>query len=585
MNSSIHTASSSEQFNAVCTQIGHFGEEGYERIQITRNQLGAIPVAIPSSSWIERVLRFFGFKKRDLQLTEVANFSLNWLRAHALDHKYHTDFHEQLPQIEKLRPLMQKAHLEEDFNALISSTEQIQKICESIGQRFESQISTLLDPANDAVKRSMDSCNQAQNLWKALEQRRAALDIKEPTIADFQFHLPHDIPGSDEIEIKIKDILSKFLSRPGTTIARLKKTTTVILNVPTEGSISYELPMKADFYLEGAISQRRIVLKTKEVIGSGGERKVLRAFDLLSGEELVSKPFVNGIEKLIVENAHKNQLTGFVPFIGQRNQTRFYEKKCETLTSYLKADPSIRYKLIFQLLSALKNLHSHNISDFSYTIKTEKGAETKKIGIVNIYHGDIKAENILVFSDKNNIPQAALSDLGTLCNVVTPCYTVLFRSPEKTRFIEEKCYFFNEPSPFIKTEDIITHHRTYGQSNDVWSLGLVLITILSEGCVLPGSNLKDGIPNLNCFKKGLDDHQKAQKQQQRPIMPNQRATPADFFVKDLNQKDIDQSIDLLVSECNPPEELKLVWRLAKCMLQVDPSRRITAARAIEMLKT
>lgn len=584
MSFSINLTNSGDLFKTVCNQLSHFGEEGHERIQIAKAQTGDIPFATFSPSRIERVLRFFGFKKSCFRLNEVSNFSLNWLRAHAL--KYNEEFHSQIPQIQKLRPLMVKAQLGQDFDELISSVETArinhisvqayEKTSAELEKKYEEKGKILEQKVAERLVDIQLVYENTQQLHQALKQR-VAFSKRELNLADFQFHWPQNFQKPDQFESVITAILSRFLFHPGTTIQRLKKTKTIILNVPVLGQTVYELPIKADFYLEGSVSQRRIIIKTPEKIGSGGERKVMRAFDLLSGEELVSKPFTsNPREKQVIQYIHENQLPGFVPFIEVRNN-RFYEKRCLPLDSYFSASAPLRFKLIHQLLSAVKTLHGLHISlSYSFEDRYSRIMTTRNLDKVAVFHADIKPANILVFTDSKNNHNACLSDFGSVCAVASNGYTKFFRSPERTAFIENEVYKLGEVSRLITTDHIVEHNLTFGQSNDVWSLGLVLLTLLCGGRTLPSYKRAIGIPDLKCFSQGVEKYNQEQHHQdQRTKIPQntkKRIPPPDSWIKDLKQQDIDSSIMQLKNEC-PEPIFEQVWPLVQKMLLIDVNKR------------
>lgn len=533
MSFPIKLTSSADQFNAVCSRLSLYGAPKCERIQIAKLGTGFEPATAATPDWIERILRFFGFKKQSLRLNEAAQFSLNWLRAHALH--YRTEFINQIPQINSLRPLMKKAHLEGDFDALIASAE------------------------NYAALEEFKKKSEGETLMKTEH-------IKEELSKRFQFHWPAGFPKAAEIEEDIKVILEKFLTRPGTTLKRIKKTATIQMDVPCEGSSTYTLPVKADFFLEGAITERRIIIKTKEVVGSGGERKVLRAFDLLSGEELVSKPYATSVEKMIVKKAHTDKLSYFPPTVGVREK-RFYEKRCQTVTSCYHEPAPVRHALVLQLLSAVKTLHQCWLSGCTYTEKKEDGSIVEKpIDKAPLYHGDIKPANILAYKDSKGDLKAVLSELGTMGNFVSVSYTTFFRSPEKTDFIENKFYLFGVRVPFITSSDIIQHNQLYGRTSDIWSLGVTLTTILSGGLLMPGCPEEFGVPDLDCFRKHYEDLKSGVR----------KKMPGDIWVLNLTQEEIDASIDT-ISKRSKTEEYSDTWNLIKRMLKVDPKERYDAS--------
>lgn len=551
-----------EDFKKTCTQFLQFGKLGTERIQIKKSQLGYSPSLTSSPGWIERILHFFGFKKSELRLKEVAHFSLEWLKAHALNDCQ--EFTIQLPNIRALGPLMKKAGIEDDFHNLLSETKKLavrlNKATENIKESFSSKANT-----KSIFQRYQELFDRLTNTKKELEKR---LEICRKYLipSDFKLHWPEGIADIDQNDAIIRDILAQFIMNPGAKIARSNKSKEIVCYIPTKEKVVRTPSVKIDFYIAGSIPKQRIIVKTNEVIGEGGERKVKSAFDLLSGEKLASKPFSNVVEKFIIQHIHANNIKGFVPLIGVREK-RFYEVHCQTLDSYFTASPEVRYQLIKQLVSALKILHDlvlDNLLSYTYQDRFE-GDKTISIPKVHVYHGDLKPGNILVYPNEEGQPQAVLSDLGALCQVTRAIYTLFYKSPEKTNFLENKYFFHGKISPFIKMSEIVEHHLKFGQTNDIWSMGLVLIMLLSNGRTLADKNEIPDLDFLRNVKKGRFDQD------------------FDAGIKDIKQKEVDQSIDKLMAECKPPQIFKSVWCLVKLMLKVNPEERCTATQASQLL--
>lgn len=569
MGFTVNLLPSQDRFKAVCTELTQLGKVGFERICISTGEDGFRPCLTSTPGWIERILRFFRFKNKNVRLQEVANFSLNWLRAHAFH--YTKEFHAQISQLETLRPLMKKAQLEKEFDRLLDETKEkapqekrVQKFVEDSKElitesqkRFDELAKQLQDAHHQNMLKLEDRLYQLEEIRVQLTSRIGRM----PIVANFKLHWPKEFKEKDQAEPLIKTIISDFLLHPGTIIRRQKKSTTISLDVPEQETRTYDLPVKIDFYLEGAIRQRQIIMKTQQIIGTGGQRKVLQAYDLLSGRELVSKPFVSDGERLLVRTFHQQRIAGVVPYFAG-TEKRFYEMKCQPLIKYLKEPIEVRAKMALELISGLNNIHDIILGDCVVTCPNGHRVEIPRLPF---YHGDIKFPNILVFENQLGKLEAAFSDLGGAAAVEKYCYSSFFRSPELTRFIENTCYFLGQQSTFLNQGQIIQHNLAFGQSNDVWSLGLVLLTLLAGKTLNGFSPELDelGVPDLSCFINRL-------KQVRFSIIRTD-----DEWIQRLTQKEIDESIDKLKKECSLSDAAKKIWSCIPKMLQVDPQNRAT----------
>lgn len=519
----INSVNSSENFENTCSHLSHFGEKGYERLQIVKTATGYAPALTGQASFIEKVLAFFGIKRRSLRLNEVAHFSLNWLRVHASDYP-----ESNLKAIKSLLPLMKKANLEKEFNVFLKKISDIKP-----------------EKKAESVKPSL-----------------TVIHAK-----DFTFHWPKDFKEADKLEGPINTVLTHFLSHPGTQIRREKKSSVIDLYIPIKGKVSVNIPLKVEFYLEGAINNRKIIVKMKDVVGKGGERKVVRAFDILNNVELVSKPFVNELEKTMISTIMNNNLPGFIPVTAVTN-SRFYERRCRHLSSYFNASSPIRRSFIIQLLSGLKAIHQKQLKSLDYYVEQGNTKVTKKVNNVNIYHGDIKPDNILIYEEQGSL-KCGFSDLGSLCNIPALTFTHFFRSPEKTRCIQN----IRHGRSNMTVDGIVKHNIDFGQTNDVWSLGMVIVTLLTGGSTLNLTNDNNlnklfkemGVPNLEIFKKIVGLYKV------KTNLGNN--DPVDAVIQDIEQNEIDDSLDKLM-EAFKDESFKDIWSIVKLMLQVDPAKRI-----------
>jgi len=569
MGFTVNLLPSEDRFKAICTQLTHLGEVGFERVCISKVEEGFLPTLTSKPGWIERILRFFRFKSKNTRLQEVANFSLNWLRAHAFH--YTKEFHQQIVQLENLRPLMKKARLEKEFDVLIADTKEkasldnrLQRFVEDskkmIADRMQ-QLDELAKQQQDEYRQAIGKVQERTSHFEGVTSQLIARKGRIPILADFNLYWPQSFKEKDKTEPLIKAIISDFLLKPGATIRRQKKSTKINLDVPEEETRIYDLPVKIDFYLEGAVRQRQVIMKTNEVIGKGGQRKVLQAYDLLSGRQLVSKPFVSDMERLLVRSFYQKRIAGVVPYFAGTDK-RFYEMKCEPLSHFLTQPITVRKKMALDLISALNSIHDCFFADCDAPC-----SDGVRVSIPRLphYHGDIKFPNILVCENASGNPEAVLADFGGAVAVSKFQYSLFFRSPELTRFIENKVYFFGKPSSFLRERQIIEHNVNFGQSNDVWSLGLALLSLLS-GKTLKGFEPaieEVGVPDLRCFGNHL------QKSRFRP------ARTPDGWIQDLTQIEMDESIAELEIKCSLPDEAKKIWSCIQKMLQVDPKNRAT----------
>lgn len=559
-----------DSFQDACAKLANFGNVGNEHIRITRGQFGYLPVTISKPGWIAGILAFFGFKKNNQRLQEVAHFSLNWLRHHALANS--EEFYRQLPQIKKLSTLMSKANLDNDFNNLLTAAESIRQIInpnttphpkldlllEDHTNNIVNQLDNIKPSFDDLEKLALD-CN---GLYNELKER---LNIQMAAKQALCMSLlgPKDLSEMDQPSIK--EILTCFIGQPGTTITRVKKSKTIVVASPARKETTYSFPEKIDFFLEGSIRQRKIIIKTEMTIGAG-KRKIKRAFDLITRQELVSKPFGNIFEKAFISHIHGIQGHGFPHCVAIRAK-RFYEERGVIFDPNLVMSPETRYALSRNLILAINNLHALSQSNVVFKGKDFPNISVEKKVELPFFHGNITTQDILIYADVKNQYRAALAGFSNMCDVESLAFTEFFRSPERTSFLENRCFPHGKRSEFLGISECLKHYLKYGQSSDIWSLGL-LLTIILSGKSLQSPHLKHPIPKLKCFETMLVASQK----------PFFGSRTADCDVINLTQQQVDDSIGGLINE-EPIPELNPVWVVVKAMLRVNPKERIKAADA------
>lgn len=514
---------------------------------ISKTQFGCSLAIAPSPSWIERILYFFRFKSRCKRLQNVALFALEWMSYH--QKLYTSPEHKRVLTLlfQQLSPIMEKAGRIEEFRRLVDS-----------GLSQETGLALSEKPL----------------FWDGAFQQL----LKEKTRGD--------------IEQKVRQVLSLFRKTPGAEISRAKKTKTVTISYPNQPPAKVTFPVKVDFYLQSKLDQQRIIVKIKHLVGEGGQRKVLAACDLLTGEALVSKPFVAITEKTILLHPISKR---YSPFLIARNERRFYERKGLPISSEnLKNTTAMqRHDIMESLIQSLYVLHNLTISGLKFSTGTSE--TTRELQPIPVYHGDIKPGNILFFLEPDSRKyEACFIDFGCASRVTSLDFTPFFRSPQKTS------YLLRYPQPLFEMNE--AYNRAFGRPDDIWSLGLTLAFILSGGMKWQFSSThiiwklslynccqeatlvltvdgqdkpidevlsKSGIPNFSCFTKHIE------KWIQNHLRPSSSRSKleADSWVAMLTQAELDRSIDQLEHTTDPKQELTNEWNHVRQMLQLDATKR------------
>ena len=330
---------------------------------------------------------------------------------------------------------------------------------------------------------------------------------------------------------------------------------------------------------------------TKKIIGEGAERTVKLWFNLTTGEYLAKKRVVNAIEKKVVQFFRDKGAIGIAPIYLLRevplNPTSSKIQMIEPLYAgpltilfgtRVLARTEQKLSIIHDLLCGLANLHKCSLEDLTFT--PNRWDKPVELGIVKMFHKDIKPGNILVrYLPDEDRWQAVISDFGSAGQVSAFGGTIGYKAPEEVRF-QLKHDSWNT-GHISDTMAIITHNLNFGQAMDVWSLGLVLVEVLSGklSTRLPEAPFPPISSIEQCFFRKVD-----------PFRYSPEPRHPDEKIADLRQADIDQDLARLQNDaqCLNQDEAQVLnksWDLIKSqMLKVNPYERKSTEETLSKFK-
>lgn len=364
----------------------------------------------------------------------------------------------------------------------------------------------------------------------------------------------------------------------------------LIITYPTH-RVSVQLPLSLTLIqTEGQL--KYILLLTKKIIGQGGERTVKLCFNLTTGEYLAKKRVVNSIEKTVVQFFRNKGAIGIAPIYLLREVLLTPTLSKIQMIEPLYAGPLTilfgtrvlarteqKLSIMSDLLYGLANLHTCTLNNLTF----QRNSWDKKVelGAVKMFHKDIKPGNILVrYLPDEDRWEAVISDFGSAGQVSAFGGTLGYKAPEEVRFqLEQDTWNLGHISD---TMAIIKHNLNFGQAMDVWSLGLVLVEVLSgklstrlnEAPFPPIASIEE------CFFRRVD-----------PFGYSPEPRHPDEKIADLRQADIDQDLTQLqsVAKCLNQDEalvLKKSWDLIRIqMLKVNPMQRKSAQETLNEFTT
>lgn len=342
-----------------------------------------------------------------------------------------------------------------------------------------------------------------------------------------------------------------------------------------------------------SIEDFSVILLPKTVFASGGERNIRWAYDLTAGKFLLKKRVVGPFETTLVDRMlplriHRAIKTSLIfrnsfdkemmPKTQMIEETRDGALPILLGTAPL-ADFSVKHDLIVDLLNDLQALHSLPIRGFTLTSNENQQIERSYMS----FHSDIKPANVLVFEQRGKW-RAELCDFGAAAaNPVAFISSFGFTPPEYIRFYEERRPLGISQPCFDNDEEIAEFNINHGQGRDVWSLGLVILTLLVERQeeaawenTFQKRSKTGAIPPLECFKKTFSF----------PVYSPYDENGILFVL----QEEIEEDLDRLEAEVSPryPEEkreLSRIFSMLKIMmLRVNPDERKTVAECLAYLK-
>lgn len=343
-----------------------------------------------------------------------------------------------------------------------------------------------------------------------------------------------------------------------------------------------EVPLSVKIEIKTPRNESHVFLFTKAVVAKGGQRRVKKCYDVLTGRFVVRKKICSKIEELILKHYKNVPSLGIEPiryFINDTSQgfknshmiQDYFEVNLFDLLAKVQLDATQVFSIMWQLSTGLANLHVFAPNE-CFVFNNNFIKSVRKITYPQTFHSDIKPENILV----RRLPgqktwEAVLADFGLAGSFFPGFGTMGYLSPEdiKLKFlVREK--FQNSQIPDQVCSQIISQTRTYSQKKDVWALGLVFTALLTNNICSIHCKLSDKVFKL-IHVPPLE------------FLINQfRQYSNDKELSDLPQELVNQNIMHLKNQT--PEIYANLWdNLIVKMLQVDPIHRINASEVLKIL--
>jgi serine/threonine protein kinase len=318
-------------------------------------------------------------------------------------------------------------------------------------------------------------------------------------------------------------------------------------------STNKEYTIARDIYIN---SPNKIAIILKDILYSvDSQSKISGAYDPINQRHLVkrealpkefvfyqylaNKPLKGVVEIHSTVKADNNKNIVFMH--------RYKEKDLWDILTKIKnqqKDPlsdAQKLNIISNLLQGLSNLHKIKLSIADKTNNTYE---------VPLSHRDLKQQNIFC-----EATSCVIGDFDLLAFFSNIAGTGGFYAPETLEFAYNK--------RFKETNDEFSFNKKYGPKADIWSLGLIIASILSSG--------SDSPLMLEAIRKTTKDLDPAH---QLHLVLSQKKFTKEVFL------DLAQELTSQQSKSSNPR-IKQAWELVKKMLQEDPDRRPSAASLLQ----
>lgn len=317
---------------------------------------------------------------------------------------------------------------------------------------------------------------------------RKDLDLVESfsSLIGYRRFWPHDLSvlGLTLDEAKLLDMQIGEAYRAGHVDYSRKKISYTVGNPPVK--VEAQLPITIAFVGE------RCLLFTKKVFMESGERKIRWVYDLKTGERFLKKRVVGHFEEtilnLLVASRHRRGLNcqliwrNSVSKTGAQKRQMIETLRDGTITCLFNTEPfqdlTTRCKLIVDLLEDLRSLHSLSCSNLTITSENDL---TNPIVVApfGVYHSDLKFDNTLV-SKQNDEWRAEICDFGSSAgNPKETTRSFGWTPPEFVRFFSSSQPAQKALDARRKLLDTINLNVRNGQKRDIWSMGLLILSILT----------------------------------------------------------------------------------------------------------
>ncbi len=334
----------------------------------------------------------------------------------------------------------------------------------------------------------------------------------------------------------------------------------------------FDVPITVKVIRESPRRLSRIMLWSKEIIAKGGERKVKRCYDLMTGEFSVRKKCLsNSIEKLVLLHFKKNPVPGIEPvqdilskdpgFKSDHIIEPVFEGTLRNLLGHIKKKEDV-LSIMQQLLTGLSALHAFTPTEVTIDLE---GITTRTFPKAT--HLDINLSNILLRKSEGKW-EAVLIDFGVSGNFAPGNGTIGYLSPAEVKLRGQ--VYPNGPGtpPIAVSDEFKKKLPPIGQKRDVWALGLIFTSLLTGRIDVVQISKKDRIVGIITPPlQSINDL----------FLKGSKGGFYDGHLSDLQQDSIDG--DIAAWKVKTPDYASL-WGLISKMLRVDPEERVSASEAL-----